>query len=115
MKQAIINPGTGTVPNATEANAAANMETFVRDTGVVGATFERAAEQDYGSGRFAFKVWYMDTASVIQMPGLLLDRVRFTGAPEENIWHYPRLYVDGSSWVWKYATSQARTALTGEE
>jgi hypothetical protein len=39
----------------------------------------------------------------VLMPGLLLSQVRYTGDGYQNIWDYPRLYVDGDSWVWKYA------------
>ena len=41
----------------------------------------------------------------IQMPGLPVDRVRFLDEDGQNIWDFPRLYVDDSSWVWKYALS----------
>ncbi|MET9402659.1 hypothetical protein [Kitasatospora sp. NPDC002965] len=37
------------------------------------------------------------------MPGLSLDQVRWMNEPDQNIWNYPRLFVDGSSWVWWYA------------
>jgi hypothetical protein len=29
--------------------------------------------------------------------------VRYLGIPGQNIWDFPRLFVDGSSWVWKFA------------
>ena len=37
------------------------------------------------------------------MPGISLEKVRFMGKEDENIWDFPRLYVDDESYVWKYA------------
>jgi len=45
------------------------------------------------------------------MPGLPLDRVRYIGAPEQNAWRFPRLFVDGNSWLWEFALEIARGAL----
>lgn len=39
----------------------------------------------------------------IEMPSLPLNQVRYMEEKEQNIWDYPRLYLNGSSWVWKYA------------
>ena len=39
----------------------------------------------------------------VDMPGLPLAKVRFTGAKSQDIWTFPRLYVDDSSWVWLYS------------
>jgi len=39
------------------------------------------------------------------MPGLPLDLVRYTGENGQNIWNFPRLYLDDSSWVWKFAAN----------
>ena len=94
----IINPGSGSVPDATEANAQANMTTFVEDLGVEGASVERDPGQD-AEGRFAFILTLTSgTEFEIDMPGLPLDQVR-PGIP----WEQPRLYVDGSSWLWGFA------------
>lgn len=103
----IINPGTGPVPEATEEHAAASMLAFgedLRHTGLDVKDFSRTPDADYGEGRFAFTLNMADGRTVeVQMPGLPLDRVRYTGADGQNIWDFPRLYIDGSSWVWKFA------------
>ena len=43
----------------------------------------------------------------VEMPGLPLADVRYMpdepGNGDQNPWDFPRLYVDGSSWLWKYA------------
>jgi hypothetical protein len=41
----------------------------------------------------------------IQMPGLPVERVRYMGETGQNIWDFPRLYVDDSSWIWQFALS----------
>ena len=47
-------------------------------------------------------------------PGLALAGVRYLDQPGQNIWHFPRLYIDGDSWVWKYAVEIVqRAALAG--
>lgn len=101
----IINPGTFGMDDTTEENAIVNMDQFIKDCHIDGLSFKREPEKDYGGGRYAFMVSRNGhTRTVeIQMPGRALDKVRYTGAKEQNIWHYPRLYVDGSSWVWKFA------------
>lgn len=105
----VINPGSGPVDQATEEHAAANVEAFGKDLEareVKVLKIERAKELDYGEGRFAFQMSLSkgehETKIEVQMPGLPLDKVRFLGEPQ-NIWHFPRLYIDGSSWVWKFA------------
>jgi hypothetical protein len=99
-------PGTFEMDDATEENAIANMEQFIQDCQCSDdLAFERSNTLDYHGGRYAFMVSRKGFRNrfEIQMPGRELDRVRYTGAEDQNIWHYPRLYVDGSSWVWKYA------------
>lgn len=105
----IINPGSGPVPDASEAHAATNVTVFgddLRRAGIVVASCSRTPDADYGEGRFAFTLTTDDGRSIeIQMPGLPVEQVRFLGEDGQNIWDFPRLYVDGSSWVWKFALS----------
>lgn len=102
----IINPGTGPVLDATVEHAAANMARLVEDAGAI--THERAPELD-NNGRFGFRVLRDNgTVADVEMPGWPLERVRYTGENGQNIRDFPRLYVDGSSWVWKYAVSDLR-------
>lgn len=102
--KAIFNPGTGAVRGTTESNAILNMQQFIQDAEVGGLSFHREADRDMGNGRFAFRVMRegYNYEIEIQMPGLPLDKVRYLGEDGQNIWDYPRLYKDGSSWVWKY-------------
>jgi hypothetical protein len=113
MTIAFINPGTGPVEDATEALAVEAMRQFVIDTGA--ESFARCPEHHDDDGRFAFAVYKrLPSGEVrrfeVDIPGLPLDRVRYVDAPGQNIWHFPRLYVDGSSWVWKFAVSCVKHA-----
>jgi len=101
----VINPGTGPVADATEENAIENMEQFVLDS-ICADSFARDPGSDWNDGRFSFRVFYAvfpDKYIDVQMPGLPLEQVRYMSAEYQNPWHFPRLYVDGSSWLWYYA------------
>jgi len=104
----VINPGTEPIGNANETEAINNMTAFLADAGIPDATVERTAQQakhDCG-GRFFFDVTgdgVRGGSCEVLMPGLPLEKVRFVGGEDQNIWDFPRLYVGGSSWVWKYA------------
>jgi hypothetical protein len=96
----IINPGSGPVEGATLADAEANVVQLIKDSG---RPFEARPTGGEYRGRFTFELRVGDESREVDMPGLPLERVRFVGADDQNIWHFPRLYVDGSSWVWCYA------------
>lgn len=107
-----INPGTGPVAGANAEQAARNMEAFVRDVLAARDTYKHALTHrvepaDYGDGRYAFIVVFRDYAKLqafeIQMPGLPLEQVNFGARENDNAWDFPRLYVDDSSWLWKFA------------
>lgn len=102
-----INPGSGPVERATEQNAINNMGAFtadLRERGIDVDTFTRRPNADYGDGRYAFSVHVGDGLTTeVQMPGLPLDQVRWLGAEGQDIWQFPRLYVDDSSWIWYFA------------
>jgi hypothetical protein len=108
MPSFVINPGSGPVDATSEDNATCNMGVFTDDLRAMGLdveTFIRRQASDYGDGRYAYDVVFGDGRSVeIQMPGLPVEQVRYLGEPQ-NIWDFPRLYVDDSSWVWKFALS----------
>ena len=103
MSFVAVNPGSGPVDNATEKNAIENIKHFIVDINVDHVNFVRIPEKDYGKGRYAFLLWKDKYCHEIQMPGIPLEQVRFLGNEGQNIWDFPRLYVDDSSWVWKYA------------
>lgn len=103
-----INPGSGPVVDATVENAAFNMGAFTADllhrddTDI--PSVERNPDLD-DEGRFGWVLHFSDRDIEVEMPGLPLAQVRYMQDPSQNIWDFPRLYIDGSSWVWKYALS----------
>jgi hypothetical protein len=101
----IINPGTGPIADATLTNAKLNIAAFIGELVASGRVLMLASTEptDGGDGRWTFQVRIDGRWRKISMPGLPLDRVRFTGEGNQNIWDFPRLYVDGSSWIWGYA------------
>ena len=105
-----FNPGTGPVVGTSAELAEANMRAFVSEIGADG--FGGPIGED--EGRYAFAVYGEVRMVGVEMPGLPLDEVRYVGTEDQNIWDFPRLYVDGSSLVWCYAVSSAKRALSGE-
>lgn len=111
----VINPGSGPVQGASAEQAAVNIKRFVADLAVRGLNVVETChtpEHDYdredGDGRFAFDLTFDDgSVAVIQMPGIPVDKVRWLG-PDQDIWQFPRLYVDDSSWVWFFALNACR-------
>lgn len=104
----IINPGSGPVDDATEANAHAAIRQFTSDLRARGIAVVDMRQPDLdGEGRYGFALTSEalpnGTAIEVEMPGLPVDRVRYMDEDGQNIWDFPRLYVDGSSWVWKFA------------
>ena len=97
-----INPGTGPVEGASETNAMINIFAFVDDSPIDNLTIRRTREDDYGDGRYSFKVGSQGQEVDIQMPGWELERVRFMG-DDQNPWDYPRLYLEHGSCLWIYA------------
>jgi len=108
MSGIIINPGSGPVENASEFEAAESIRHFAIDCGENIKVLRVSDEDD--RGRFGFLLWDKNRCALIQMPGLPLERVRYMGEPQ-NIYDFPRLYVDGSSWTWVFAINTARSAL----
>jgi len=104
-----INPGSGPVLDATEANARANIAAFVADLSELYAARVTDGESANRDGRWAFSIEIADGLHIrraeIDMPGLPLEQVRYLGQGDQNIWDFPRLYVDGDSWVWEFALS----------
>jgi len=122
-----LNPGTGTVQGATVENAIMNMKTFrddvaleiMRESGIklIERTIKirRHTKNDYGEGRYCFRLYYNGKRSEIQMPGWPLDEVRYLKNKGLNARDFPRLYEDDASWLWCIAASCAAYTLIGVE
>lgn len=126
MARIIINPGTGPVTDASEALAQEAANQMRVDLASInprhadelriasGVTIERKSSLDEG-GRYGFSFALNERSVDVEIPGIAIDRVRYLGDDGQNIWHFPRLYVDGSSWVWMYALTSIRQALAGTQ
>lgn len=110
--QVFINPGTGPVDNANEADAHNNMRWLVSDAGLQGARIRRKRRLD-DSGRFGFSVKCEGCTWDVEMPGLPLGRVRFTKGLDP--WQFPRLYLDGSSWLWEFAVGIMKREINADD
>lgn len=113
----IVNPGSGLVVGANESHAIENMKAWCQDHSWNDLHFERMEDMDK-NGRYGFAVWrdsiprwrkvgegirIKNSIHDVMMPGLPLSKVRYVGGNDQNIWDFPRLYIDGSSWVWCYS------------
>lgn len=109
----ITNPGSGPVADATEECAIECIQQFITDLHQPTAywAWGRRPELDK-EGRFGFTLNadYGATCEVL-MPGLPIERVRFFEGLGQDIWQYPRLYVDGQSWIWCFALPMVHRAF----
>src|SRR5687768_2843943 len=110
----IINPGTGPVEGASEDEARANIAQLILDAGLDHCGIYDTDSQP-GDGRYRFRLSYDDKTCEVDVPGLPIERVRYLGKPHQNIFDFPRLYVDGSSWLWGFAVGMVRDRLVGED
>ena len=97
-----INSGTGPVSGGSEVYAEANMRQLLTDCATKGLKFVRVPQHDDTEGRYNYLVYKETRCHLVEMPGLPLSQVRFID-DDQNPWQCTRLYVDGSSWLWKYA------------
>lgn len=100
----ICNPGAGPINGRTQLREALkNMTALKRDAKLPRQRTRRRRSLD-GDGRYGF--WIRNNAgkvTTIAMPGIPLQHVRWRGHAHEDAWLFPRLYVDGSSWLWRFA------------
>ena len=105
----IINPGTGSFEPSDPEDAFFNMDVFIAELHLPELEIERTPDNDY-DGYVTFKLYTIpedddDEPRMIEvdMPCLPLDHVYYHDSENQNIWHFQRLYIDGSSWVWEFA------------
>lgn len=106
-----INPGTGPISGASSEEAESNIVKFMTEVGA--DRYSGPLNED--EGRFEFELAKDAYTVLIEMPGLPLDEVRYTGEDDQNIWDFPRLYVDGGSWIWYIGVDIAKRILNGQE
>lgn len=84
------------------------MIALLVDAGIPDARVKRDKARD-GEGRFGFRVKAGGGNRSVDMPGVPLGDVRIEpgGTPRGK----PRLYVDGSSWIWDIAARILRESV----
>ncbi len=110
----MINPGAGPIPAGSVTNARKNIHAFVKDLELD----DPPVEIDEGKnlkpdddGRYVFELVRGQRSTTVSMPAYPLDKVRILHNDGQNPWSFPRLYVDGSSWLWCFAVDNARDDL----
>lgn len=114
----MINPGAGSVRETsnTQRNARRNIGALCRDAALIDPKIQIIGkgcreEGEYDDGRYNFILKRGFRKIDVAMPGIALKRVRFMNKPGQNIWNFPRLYVDGNSWIWSIAINIVKEAL----
>jgi hypothetical protein len=87
-----------------------NIDRLIADAGLKSVSI-MCHYRGYSDGYYNYKLHRWLRVCNVAMPGLPLERVRFLGLQDQDIWRFPRLYVDGGSWVWKYAVGILRGCL----
>ena len=107
----ISNPGTGPIGDARERDARRNISAFCRELDLPAprVRIARSPTADDEVGRYGYVLHRGIRSVSVDMPGLPLERVALR--PDDNAWHFPRLYVDGSSWLWPLALNSVRRTL----
>lgn len=100
MINLIINPGTGKVPEGTKEQSEINIKQFITDLKVKAVYEFKLIDSD---GRHDYDISFEGEIHEVSMPPIPLENVRYIDPENQSILNFPRLYVDGSSWVWKYA------------
>jgi hypothetical protein len=108
-----MNPGAGPVPDGPLELAEQSIKEFISQLDLPREVFCHPKPKDNWSGRLAYELSYNGgeippvwrTCSVL-MPCMSPDDL------QQGAWKAPRLYVDGNSWLWEFALSQARHCLT---
>lgn len=102
----IINPGTEKQSNTTEENAINVAQTIIEDTGINGLTYTRGATEKDSGGWYNFIFSLGGKDLEVDIPGVD-PKVTTAGTP----FYSPRLYVDGSSWLYDFGISQIKEEL----
>lgn len=106
----LINPGSGPVGGEISwDNAYENITAYIADCEIPMRVVRSEHEDDEGRYLFVLRNDEYDYQIEVEMPGLPLDRVRYIKGDKRNILDFPRLYVDGGSWIWYMGTVKKDT------
>jgi len=101
MTDISINPGSGPVNGELSwENAYENIKQYIKDCEIPLYIVKSNHVPDEGRYLFVLRNDEYDFETEVEMPGLPLEKVRYVRAEGQNILEFPRLYVDGGSWIW---------------
>lgn len=104
MSGIVINQGSGSVVGELSwDNAYENIRAYIADCEIPMRVVRSEHEDDEGRYLFVLRNDEYDYQVEVEMPGLPLDKVRYVKGDKRSILDFPRLYVDGSSWIWHLA------------
>lgn len=96
-----INPGSGKVEAGSREQSRINIRAFIKDLGIKKVKFRFLRVDD--DGRHIYILSKGKIQHDVEMPACKLENVRWLNSESGNIWQFPRLYVDGASWIWHHA------------
>ena len=117
MTEISINPGSGPVNGELSwENAYENIKQYIKDCEIPLHIVKSNHVPDEGRYLFVLRNDEYDFETEVEMPGLPLEKVRYVRAEGQNILEFPRLYVDGGSWIWNCSliTKEQITELLSE-
>ena len=101
MTDISINPGSGPVNGELSwENAYENIKQYIKDCEIPLYIVKSNHVPDEGRYLFVLRNDEYNFETEVEMPGLPLEKVRYVRAEGQNILEFPRLYVDGGSWIW---------------
>jgi len=93
-----INPGTEKQTKHNEKNAIQTAKQIAKDLGLTDKNWKRDKSRDDKDGWYGFIFNGKGGKISVDIPGINSKRVC-----KSEPWYSPRLYVDGSSWLYGYA------------
>lgn len=117
MTDISINPGSGPVNGELSwENAYENIKQYIKDCEIPLHIVKSNHVPDEGRYLFVLRNDEYDFETEVEMPGLPLEKVCYVRAEGQNILEFPRLYVDGGSWIWNCSliTKEQITELLSE-
>lgn len=107
---ALVSPGSEPVRVGRKRDAERNVRALIKDTGLDGVEYSFDDFHE-ASGRYAFTLKRGKKVVDCLMPGLPPEKVRYYGRSDQDLLQFPRLYVNGSSWLWQFAIGIVQDAL----
>ena len=96
-------------------NARRNIVQFVEDLRLKDVVYiEPDPQGDEDGYCYGYKLIYKNRSTVVSMSALPLEEVRYIDEKKQRISQFPRLSVDGSSWVWFFALRVVKDVFMSE-